>query len=248
MRSIAADLHVHSALSPCADDSMIPQTIVYSAIAAELEMIAICDHNSAGNVAAVQEAAGEIAGDLFCVIAGIEITTREEAHIVGLFPDAAHALAASEEVADYLPDIGDRGNPYGRQLLMNSAGDLLGEAAKLLSFASGLSLSETVALIRRHHGLAIAAHIDRPTYSVISQLGFLPEDVRFDALEISEAGVKQGRAEEFRHHGIPLLSSSDAHYPGNIGDGKALFSIEMLSFDEIRSALRGENDRECRLA
>lgn len=248
MRSIAADLHVHSALSACADESMTPKTIVYSAIAAGLEMIAICDHNSAANTAAVKEAAESIAGSLFHVIAGMEITTREEAHIVGLFPDAAHARDASDELAAHLPDIGGRGNPYGRQLIMNAEGEILGEAEKLLSFATDLSLSETVALIRRYGGLAIAAHIDRPTYSVISQLGFLPEDVTFDALEVSEAGVKQGRAEEFRQHGLPLISSSDAHYPDNIGDGNTLLSIDALSFEEIRSALRGENDRGCRLA
>ncbi|MCK5861156.1 MAG: PHP domain-containing protein, partial [Candidatus Hydrogenedentes bacterium] len=82
MRNVAADLHVHSALSPCADDSMTPRAIVLAALAADLDLIAICDHNSAENVLAVQQAARNFADDLFTVIAGMEITTVEEAHIL----------------------------------------------------------------------------------------------------------------------------------------------------------------------
>ncbi|MCX5758981.1 MAG: PHP domain-containing protein, partial [Candidatus Hydrogenedentes bacterium] len=110
MRRFAADLHIHTALSACADDDMTPPAIVAAALEQGLDMIAICDHNSAGNAAAVQAAAG----DALAVIAGMEITTAEEAHVLGLFPDAASAEAAGQEVRDTLPPVKDTAKMYGR--------------------------------------------------------------------------------------------------------------------------------------
>ena len=95
MIRVAADLHVHTCLSPCAERLMRPRAIVEAAVARGIGMIGVTDHNSAGNVRAVIEQAG---GRL-CVIAGMEIATSEEAHVVGLFPSAAAAEAAAREVA-----------------------------------------------------------------------------------------------------------------------------------------------------
>ncbi len=248
MRVIAADLHVHTALSPCADAGMVPSMIVYAAIAAELEMIAICDHNHAGNAAAVQAAARRIAGDLFDVIAGMEITTREEAHLVGLFPDAERAEKAAETLAAHLPAVRMKRSHGNKQLLLNGQDEVVGSVDAMLSLASDLSLEEAAALVRSHDGLLIAAHVDRPSFSVVSQLGFLPETIAFDALEISEAGVKQGRAQEFHDAGRPLISSSDAHFIDNIGDGRTFFYMEAPSFEEIRRVFNGDGERKCALA
>lgn len=244
MRTIAADLHVHSALSPCADDSMTPHAIVLAAIAAGLDMIAVCDHNSAENVAAVQEAARDFADDLFGVIAGMEITTAEEAHILGLFPDVEQAMQVSQEVAAHLPPVlpGVRG--YGRQCVMNAAGEVVREIDYMLSWASDLSVNQTVALIHKHEGLAIAAHVDRPSFSVVSQLGFLPDDVLFDAIEISVAGIKQKREADFLDSGVSVITSSDAHFLDNIGDGAMLFQMEAPVFAAMASALKNIKERE----
>ncbi|HDP36135.1 MAG TPA: PHP domain-containing protein [Candidatus Hydrogenedentes bacterium] len=247
MKRIAADLHIHSALSPCAADEMTPRAIVMAAIAAGLDLIAVCDHNSAENTAAVQQAARDFAGDLFGVIAGMEITTVEEAHIVGLFPDAGSALSASRELKKHLPTVRAGGGGYGRQCVMNAAGEILREMDAMLCWASDLSVDETVALVHHHGGLAVAAHIDRPSFSVISQLGFLPENVVFDALEISAAGMKEGRNAAFSNLGFPIICASDAHFPDNIGDGSTVFLVECPSFAEIALALKGEKERSvCR--
>ena len=243
MRSIAADLHVHSALSPCADDSMTPRAIVLAAIAADLDLIAVCDHNSAENVAAVQEAARDFADDLFGVIAGMEITTAEEAHILGLFPDAEKAMRVSEEVAAHLPPVLPGIRRYGRQCVMNAAGDILREVDYMLSWASDLTVNQTVALIHKYEGLVIAAHVDRPSFSVISQLGFLPEDVVFDAVEVSVAGMKQGRARDFARMGPPVITASDTHFLDNIGEGKTIFQVEAPVFSEIALALKNIGER-----
>jgi hypothetical protein len=221
---------------------------VLTAIAADLELIAICDHNSARNAAAVQQAARDIAGDLFGVIAGIEATSAEEAHIVGLFPNADSAMAASDELGAFLPPPVPGMTKYGRQLAFNAHGNILHEEQSMLSWASSLSLSEVALLIRRHHGLVVAAHVDRPSFSVVSQLGFLPEDVVFDAIEISAAGVRQGKQAAFSGQGIPMISSSDAHYLSNIGESRTLFSMEAPTFSELTLALAGAGERICSIA
>lgn len=248
MRLATADLHIHSALSPCADDEMTPESIVYAAVATELDIIAICDHNCAGNTEAVQEAAHTIAGEYLCVIPGMEITTAEEVHILGLFPDARCAMAASNALADHLPPTGPEGNPFGNQPLINAEGLIVGTADRLLSFASDLNLTQAVDLVQHHDGLVIAAHIDRPSFSVISQLGLMPDDIRFDALELSAAGFQQGRSAQFAALGIPLITSSDAHFLQNVGDARTNLYLKHPSFDEVRLAVQGNLGRTCHLA
>ncbi len=248
MRVIKADLHIHSALSPCADDAMTPELIVYAAIAAELDLIAICDHNCAGNVEAVRQASDHIAGKYLHVIPGMEITTREEVHVLGLFPEGEQAIRASETLATYLPEAGPGGNPLGSQPLMDYTGRIIGSVDRLLSFASTLSLAETITFIRDFQGLAIAAHVDRPSFSVISQLGFLPDDVRFDALEISAAGCARGEQQRFSSEGYTLITTSDAHFLMNIGCAHTCFLLKNPEFNEIKQALHRQGGRECYLA
>lgn len=240
MRKLAADLHIHTALSPCASEEMTPTAIVDTAVQRGLGMIAICDHNSAGNVAAVQQAAGnEIA-----VLAGMEITTSEEAHVIGLFPDAAGASAASRPVRQTLPEA-DAGTcrRFGDQLFMDAQGRVVGKETKLLAAASGLGLSESVQLIKRHGGIAVAAHIDRPSFSVLSQLGVFPVDAGFDAVEISAATAGSARSAEFASFGLPVVAASDAHFLSDIGTCRTVFEMSGASFDDLVEGLRGGGGR-----
>ncbi|HNR33804.1 MAG TPA: PHP-associated domain-containing protein [Candidatus Hydrogenedentes bacterium] len=239
MRRFTADLHIHTALSACADDEMTPPAIVAAALKQGLDMIAICDHNSAGNAAAVQAAAG----DALSVIAGMEITTAEEAHVLGLFPDAASAEAAGGEVRETLPAVRDVTKMYGRQIVMDAAGRMLDVDGRMLFMASGFPLSDAIALIRRNRGLAVASHVDRPSHSVISQLGLFPADAGFDGIEISAAGMDNGRESEFESLGLPMVSSSDSHFLGDIGSCRTFFTLNQATFDELMRAFRGESGR-----
>lgn len=220
MTRIAADLHIHTSLSPCASPDLTPAGIVEEAARRGLAMIAVCDHNTAAAATPVMEAASAIAGGP-AVIAGIEITTREEAHVLGWFPSAREAGEA--------------------------AGALRVDPA-LASAATTHSLSEAVDLIHRHGGLAAAAHVDRRSFSVPGQLGFIPEDVPFDALEISAAGVERGRAEAFASLGIPLVSSSDCHFLQDMGSGYTLLEVEEPAFAELGKALGRRGGRRCSIA
>jgi PHP family Zn ribbon phosphoesterase len=236
-----ADLHVHTALSPCADAEMTPPAIVAAALAEGLAMIAVCDHNSAGNVAAVQEAAGA----RLAVLAGMEITTAEECHVVGLFPDAAAAAAAGAEVGATLGPIDDGYETFfGEQRLLDAGGTEIARETLALATATALDVDAVVALVHRHGGLAVAAHIDRSSFGVIGQLGFFPAGAGFDAVELSRH-VPAGSEREagFTVHGLPILHSSDAHYLADVGAVRTAVTCEGPSFDELALAVRGRDGR-----
>jgi predicted metal-dependent phosphoesterase TrpH len=239
LKRIAADLHVHTALSACASDDMTPPAIVEAAIMNGLDMIAICDHNSADNAQAVQEAAQ----DVISVLAGMEITTSEEAHVLGIFPSAESAQAASDEVQATIPTAAKRIKVFGRQLVLSREGEVVRNETRMLFMASGLALSKAVEVIRRHGGLAIASHVDRPSNSVVSQLGMFPTDVSFDAIEISAAGTARGRHQEFAPLGLPMVTSADSHFLSEIGTGRTLFNMHEATFEELAMALHGVGGR-----
>lgn len=241
---LLADLHIHTVLSPCAAPEMTPTAIVQEAIDKRIAMVAICDHNSAGNTAATQRAAG----DRLSVIAGIEITTREEVHLVGLFPDARAARTVGDRVKATLPDLTDPPHWMGEQKLMSSRSRVLGIEPKMLHAASTFSLEQAVDLIHEHGGLAIAAHLDRPSFSVLSQLGMLPEGLALDAIEVSPAGVKKGSQHSLATHGFTVVCSSDAHSLEEIGDGQTLLEVETATFQELAKALAARDGRRCCVA
>ena len=245
MKQFGVDLHIHTALSPCAEDEMTPQAIVQKALKAGLGMIAICDHNTSGNTAAVKEMAGE---DL-AVIAGIEITTIEEVHVIGLFPDVEIAEKAGEKILTTLPKATDDDKKiFGEQYLMNARGKILGHEPKMLSVASAFDLSESVKLIQQHDGLAIAAHVDRRSFSIMSQLGMFPEDIGFDAIEISGVAARSSRVSEFQNFGLPVIASSDSHFLDDVGICRTIFEIVEPTFHELTLAFKDIAGRRCYIA
>ena len=241
MNTCVADLHVHTALSPCAADEMTPPAIVAKALAEGLDMIAVCDHNSARNVAAVQQAAG----DRLAVLAGMEVTSAEECHVVGLFPAAAAAEAAAAELGETLAQIDDDYESFfGEQHVLGADGAELRRETLALATATPLDVNDVVALIHRHGGLAVAAHIDRRSFGVIGQLGLFPTDAGFDGVEVSRhvAPGPEGEA-EFGRYGLPIVRSSDAHYLHDIGAARTTLLCAGPGFAELALALRHEGGR-----
>ncbi len=245
MNRFEADLHIHTVLSPCASEEMNPMGVVRQALGCGLSIVAICDHNASANAVAVRNAA---AGMLF-VVCGIEVTTSEEVHLVGLFNEPEQADRVASRVLSTLPM---RRCPepawLGPQNVVNEAGDVLRQEPHMLYVASGLCLSDAVTLIHEHDGLAIAAHVDRPSYSVTSQLGMLPEGIGLDAIEISASGLKRGLAARFTSWGLPMVASSDSHYLEEIGAARTMFEMDSPTWDEMRLALSGVDGRRCWLA
>lgn len=227
MRELRADLHIHTCLSPCADREMSPLAVVREGREKGLHVIAVCDHNSAENVAAARRAA-ENTG--LAVIGGIEISSREEVHVLGLFRDGPALESAQQVVFENL--VGENEpQTFGEQLVMNERDEVVRRSSRLLIGATELSLEDVVGTIHRLGGVAIAAHVDRPSFSVISQLGFIPPGVGFDGAEVCS------EERPTLPEGLAVVRSSDAHRPGEIGSRHTLFLVERPTASEIGMAL-----------
>ena len=242
LQVVAGDLHIHTCLSPCGSLDMTPGNIIREACKKNLAIIAIADHNSAENSAAVIAAARETA---LCVIPGIEVTTQEEAHIVGLFDSVEDALSMQELVYQNLQPGENDENTFGIQVMANELDEVEGINKRLLIGATGLRVEEVVHGIHERQGLAIAAHIDRPSFSLISQLGLIPEGLNLDALEISkQITLRQAQAQFGADPGFPFIAASDAHRLDEIGDSLTRFQMASPDMAELRLALAGRKGRK----
>lgn len=237
MRKVRADLHVHTCLSPCADDRMQATAIVKQARKMGLDMIGICDHNSSENVKAVIQA-GLREG--LSVIAGMEITCREEAHILGLFDEESALMAIQEVVYANLPGKYDD-ESFGSQTMIDEWDQVVGANHRLLIGATTLTVEQVVETIHRHAGIAIASHVDRERFSLIGQLGFIPEGLDLDAVEVFRPSAMN------KEYDYPVVASSDAHFLQDIGANWTTFTLEEPSVNEIRKALRHERGRRVAL-
>jgi predicted metal-dependent phosphoesterase TrpH len=217
---------------------MSPRRIAGEAKRKCLDILGVCDHNSAENAGAVTDAAGRLGIRVF---PGLEITSREEVHILALFETLESALSMQDEVYNHLSGENDE-TVFGPQVVASAEDEVLGFNTKLLLGAVTLSLASVVDGIHAREGLAIAAHIDRKSFGLLGQLGFVPDRLALDALEISpqltieEARTSVGRA-------LPLVRFSDAHAMKDIGSAATSFELEAASVEEIRKALLGREGR-----
>jgi PHP family Zn ribbon phosphoesterase len=207
--AILADLHLHTCLSPCAEVEMIPPLIIERAQALGLGLIAVTDHNAAGNCAAVMRAA-EVTG--IAVLPGMEVQTAEEVHVVCLFDTLEQVLTWQGTVFDHLPDRTNPEDVLGGQFVVDEAGDYLRTETRLLLTSTDLPLEEVVRRVRALGGLPIPAHIDRPSFSLLANLGFVPPHLDVPALEIfRRSEPAQVIAQSPDVAAYPLIRSSDAH-------------------------------------
>ncbi len=219
---------------------MSPQNIVVTANSKGIDMIAICDHNSGENIEAVMKASR--AHDVK-ILPGMEVTSREEVHIVALFEDLPEALALQSVVYAHLHGENDE-KAFGTQVVVNEFSEVLSFNQKLLIGATDLSVNEIVHTIHRLGGLAIAAHIDREGFGIIGQIGFIPEELPLDALEISAAMTIAEAKREFKAYSkYAFITSSDAHVLEQIGQSTTGLLLRDRHLNEIKKALRGEAGR-----
>lgn len=240
MRTFRADLHIHTCLSPCGSLAMVPGVIVKETLRKGLDVIGICDHNATENVAAVQKAARK---ERIRVLGGMEIASREEVHILALFDNDVSLSKMQKIVYDHLSGTNDEG-AFGEQVIVTEEDRVVGLNDRLLIGATTLTLEAIVEAVHSFGGLAIASHFDRESFSIIGQLGFVPEGLALDALEVSpRSSVAQARAAFPEVSGFPLVTFSDAHYPDDIGKRWTGFLVEEMRADEMKWALHGQQDR-----
>jgi predicted metal-dependent phosphoesterase TrpH len=234
---IKADMHIHTCLSPCAEISISPKRAAERAYQEGLMMIFITDHNSMQNAEAAMKTAEKY--ENLKVYPGMEITSREEVHTLALFEYIQDAYAMQYEIYKYLPDIISERESKD-QVIANENDEVEGYCSKSLFSAVDKNIDYIVNLIHQHNGLAVAAHIDRPSFSVISQLGFIPETLDYDALEISPiTGIEKAKTIYKEYSGkYNFITGSDSHWLDNIGKVYTEFEAKDNSFSSFTSFLK----------
>lgn len=245
MKQYRADLHLHTLLSPCGSLEMSPAAIIAGAVAKQLDMIAITDHNHTGHCRLVRQLAGE--WNIY-VLYGAEVTTREEVHCLTLFDTDAQIAEFQAYLDAYLPPLSNHPEYFGDQVIIGEKEEILCELPYLLTNGIDRSIEEVEARVHELGGLFIPAHVDRPVNGLYSQLGIFPGGLQTDAVEISRYSGREMICDLHPElAGCTLIQDSDAHHPSDIGRAYTLFEFERPAFEEVKGALRGLGGRRAYL-
>jgi PHP family Zn ribbon phosphoesterase len=240
MRNYRADLHIHTVLSPCGDLRMSPASIVAEAVKKGIEIIGITDHNTTRHCRLVSRLA---ASEGIFTMMGAEVTTKEEVHCLAFFENSDTLEKFQEYLDDNLPEIMNVPEIFGDQVEVDADEKIIYTEKRLLTNALSISLEELEEFIHSNNGLFIPAHVNRPKNSIYSQLGFLPDKLNADALEVTRNNAGEFLAAHPEVKAFTLIKSSDAHFPESIGTSVTSFRIEKPCFEEVRMALANNNER-----
>jgi 3',5'-nucleoside bisphosphate phosphatase len=244
MQWYRADLHVHSVLSPCGDLEMSPARIIYEAKKNKLDIIGISDHNSTLHAELMIEL-GNKQG--ITVFPGVEIASQEEVHCLAFFEN----IEATKQFQIFLNkhSAGFKNNVirFGHQLVVNEQEEIQGEVDELLIVGLTAGIDEIEKEVHLLNGIFIPAHVDRSVTSIYSQIGFIPEGLKIDAIEFSSNCTKDeilARRPELATY--CLITNSDAHNPYQLGKAITEYYMENPTFTEWKMALNSENGRKAR--
>ncbi|TYQ16469.1 UNVERIFIED_CONTAM: hypothetical protein Cloal_3010 [Acetivibrio alkalicellulosi] len=222
------DLHIHSTLSPCAQNEMTPNNIVNMAYIKGLNIIAVTDHNSVENCQSVINC-GKQKGVI--VVPAMELETREEVHLICLFHSVCDALKMQCIVYDSLPKIKNREDIFGEQIVMDEEDNIVKHIERLLLTASNLSIEDVFKQVNMLNGVVIPAHIDRDSYSIVSNLGAIPDYLGIKYLEISKALDKEKYVKKNNLEKYNFIQSSDAHTLGDILEATNYIELDEISVE-----------------
>lgn len=239
MSRYRCDLHIHSCLSPCADDDMTPGNIVGMSLLNGLQIVALTDHNSVKNCPAFFKLAKEQG---LIPVAGVELTTSEDVHAVCLFRTLEAAMSFGELIESRRYPIPNEPDIFGQQLIVDENDEVCAREDNLLINAVNLSLDEAFREVLARGGVCYPAHIDRSANGIISMLGDFPPEPAFTAFELNDEASLASCLERFdvlRERGLVHVAGSDAHYLTDIAEPG--FAIELCdepySSDAVRSRL-----------
>lgn len=230
------DLHIHSALSPCGQNEMTPNNIVNMAWLKGLNIIAITDHNSAENCHDVMKCANEKG---IVAVPGMELETREEVHLICLFKRIEDVLKLQEIVYDSLPNIKNREDIFGEQIVMDEKDNVIKHIERLLLIATNLSIEKVIDKVSKLEGVVIPAHIDRDSYSIVSNLGMVPDNLNIKFLEISKRCNKDKYINDKKYNAFKFIQSSDAHNLGEIQESINFIELQEISAECLIETLGG---------
>ena len=231
-----ADLHIHTCLSPCGDLEMSSRNIIRSAKEKGLHIIAITDHNSTRNVQVCIDIGSR---EGLYVIPGCEVNTVEEIHCLCYFPHLQAMELFQHYLDERMTDMLNNPDLFGYQVVADENDNIVGEEERALFMGISDSIGEVEKQVHHLNGIFVPAHIDRQKNGVLSQLGFIPVDLTFEALEVSRRTTPAAFVKVHPElAGKRFLQSSDAHYPEHIGSAHTRFYMEKPDWDHFRSALR----------
>ena len=230
------DLHNHSCLSPCADNDSTPNNIAGMAYLSGIKIVALTDHNSAKNCPAFFEAAKRYG---IIPIAGMELTTSEDIHLVCLFEDINSALNFDQYLQQRRVLIKNRTDIFGDQLILDGEDEVIGNEEHLLPNATTISLDEAPELVKSYGGICYPAHIDRDANGIIAILGTIPPTPVFSCFEVRDADTITEYKEKYGLSNKLFVANSDSHYLTDINETNNFFELDVASDspDEIRKAL-----------
>lgn len=205
---LSYDLHIHSCLSPCGDNDMTPNNIINMASMLGLDVIAVSDHNSARNLPAIFKVAED--SDIV-IVPAIEVCTNEEVHILCLFKSLSLVQAFDEELYTHLPFIKNDEDAFGCQIVMDEQDNPIATEQKLLINAVDIGIDKLLKILHKYDGLAIPAHVDKQSNSIISSLGYIPDDYNFSCIEVKNPNSDISFSRK-------KITNSDAHYLEHIGE------------------------------
>ena len=224
------DLHIHSCLSPCANLEMSPSEIVQRAVAAGMDGIALTDHQSARNTPAIAECARR--AGLACLY-GLEVCTAEEVHTLALFDTTEQALAMTDWVYAAMPKRVNDPETFGDQPVVTWDNEIIDMEWRILAMACRRSIPESAEKVRSLGGLFIAAHVDRPNFSVFGSLGAIPEGC-YDAVELSRTADVASWIQKTA--GYAVTRSSDAHNLDDVARVWTEAETDVFSVEGLRKA------------
>ncbi|MCR5523207.1 MAG: PHP domain-containing protein [Clostridia bacterium] len=224
MKKLYYDLHMHSCLSPCADNDMTPANIAGMGAVAKLDIMALTDHNTCKNCPAFFKAAEKYN---IVPVAGMELTTAEDIHLICLFPELENALGFSEEINSRRVLIKNNTGIFGDQLIMNENDEVTGSDEYILPNATSVSVDEAPGLAGKYSGICYPAHIDRQSNGIIAVLGVFPDEPEFPCFEIHDEEKTDEYKERFPVlRSMPAVVSSDAHYLWDINGREHSFEFK----------------------
>ena len=242
MKEWAIDLHMHTPLSPCGQESMLPEAVVRRALDLGLDVIAITDHNAIANAAPFMEAGKEQG---LIVVPGCELQTQEDIHLVCLCEKLEELAAWHASLEPRMTTIKNNVKFFGPQQKLNRYGEVIGEEERMLLASVEISVDEAVESVHRFGGACIAAHIDRPAFSLWASLGAIPENLPLDGIELTRHLPRDPRIlEAIEARGYKYVTASDAHTVEHLGEIHCVAYLDHWSLAELKLAMRGLEGRE----
>ena len=235
MLKLSYDLHIHSCLSPCGDEDMIPSNIVGMSYLKNLDVIAVTDHNSCKNCPAVLKLAEQYN---ILALPGMELCTMEEVHVLCLFAELTDAMRFDEFVLSNLLRIPNDEKVFGKQEIYNEDDQLIGTEPYLLINATNISFDELGRLMKEYNGIYIPAHLNKNSNSLLSNLGFISPEADFPAAELADiAHLEELQRRNPYLEKCKIITDSDAHMLGKINESINYLECENRSRVEVIRAL-----------